>query len=81
MSEKDSEKTQYQQWEYTQLDTADEYVRQAGYKEHLKVLGKEGWEAYSVVTWERGGMMFFLKRPIIVERPSGAERFKQLAKL
>ncbi|XXX76654.1 hypothetical protein WMF30_10730 [Sorangium sp. So ce134] len=56
--------TDHIQWEYEELDTADTYARKEDYKDRLKKLGEEGWEAYSVVAFVSGGMRFFLKRPI-----------------
>ncbi|WP_437490628.1 hypothetical protein WME75_14060 [Sorangium sp. So ce1014] len=78
MSEKDSEKFQYQQWEYKQL--SESYVKAHAHPfldAHLASLGKEGWEAYAVV-YDGHDRTHYFKRPIIVERPSGAERARKM---
>ena len=70
-------------WEYAQVDTASLHAQKDGrgvdYETRLKTLGRDGWEAYAVVSFEGGGLRFFLKRPVTIDPPPDGGRLARPA--
>ncbi len=73
MTEAKSAENRHVAWEYEQVDTASLHAQRDGrgvdYETRLKMLGREGWEAYAVISFEGGGLRFFLKRPVTIDPP------------